>query len=579
MILKTSLNKLSPFWNMFVFTLRKNLGFTAAGTVLALILSPFYVLNNISAFENGHRGFGLVYDFDETFLIISSILAMGACAFMIIMMYINMSYMFSKSASDFFHAVPLRRGELLISRFLASFVSAAVPLLAGYIGLVSIVLAKYSILNFTDIGVICTSFLFALFMMLVCGVFSIFFIVCAGSIFDSIICFAAINLGLPVIVLLLTEICGDSLFGYVADYEGMVKYVNPFLYSIFSHVSAVYGNRKFFELWPTILCMAFTVLMGAAAIWLYKKRKSESAGKAYAFNFVPLIIGFIISFICFYILGSIFSDSYKWVEFWISGAVGSLLSGVIYNVVTNRGFKKIKQGIIVGLISVAAVFFVNYGIELDIMGYGSYIPNQNNIKNAVVRFEGVDIAIQDMSVITELQREIINANGVKDFDDYYASYMRQDMSFKYTLKNGDVVERRYDVPKTVASKQRLALIHNELPSMHIRWIERFEGASFEVTKDGRTAILTFAEAHKLILAYAEDLKLTEYTSFTDLDERYNFFGTKIKDKADDEEYYISENYYHTFTCDETFVNFKAALEEIGFEQRAVDNNDKTEYKD
>jgi len=38
-------NKFCPTFNMLLFTLRKNLGFTAVATVLALILSPFYIMN------------------------------------------------------------------------------------------------------------------------------------------------------------------------------------------------------------------------------------------------------------------------------------------------------------------------------------------------------------------------------------------------------------------------------------------------------------------------------------------------------------------------------------------------------
>ena len=40
---KISSNRFTPALNMFFFTLRKSLGFTAVATVLALILSPFYI--------------------------------------------------------------------------------------------------------------------------------------------------------------------------------------------------------------------------------------------------------------------------------------------------------------------------------------------------------------------------------------------------------------------------------------------------------------------------------------------------------------------------------------------------------
>ena len=73
---KISLNKSAI--SIFLFTLKKSLGFSAIGAVLAFLLSPVYMYNTIVDYVDRYKK--LIYNFEDLFTSFAIIAAVAATA-------------------------------------------------------------------------------------------------------------------------------------------------------------------------------------------------------------------------------------------------------------------------------------------------------------------------------------------------------------------------------------------------------------------------------------------------------------------------------------------------------------------
>ncbi len=518
---KTSLNK-SAF-NMFSFTLKKNLGFTLIASILALVLSPVYLYNTIKEYIESYDK--LIYNFSELFFIFSIVMAVAATAFLMVLLYINFSYLYKKSASDFFHALPMKRSTLLCVRFLGSFVAAIIPLTLSYIGAFSLTFLDYVS---ADRGIIIQIYLFTVAMMFMLGLFTLLFIVTAGGVFDSIIALLAVNVGIPIIALFISGLCRSHLYGF--DYSGdlepaILSYTTPFGYAIVRliYILAQDKTAPFFIWYKVLGTVAVTIALAAVVLLCYNRRKSEKVGGAYAFKIIPEIIGAIVSALGLFVMAYIFSSEPDEISFWIAGAVGAGVACVVYFLIINRGFKKVKNSLIVAAVALIALLITNLGIRFDIFGWEYKLPKTDEIASVTVRLHGEDIKVKNIPLAVELNREIIKGHNDKSYRD---NYIHDNFYFEYTLKNGETVTRRYDVERPVAEAQKLSLINQELSRQLLEDYNEFKklncqdwnidgyfyDADANYIGDFSTQI-SEENTEKLILAYIEDLKTIDLNYF------------------------------------------------------------------
>ncbi|MBQ0083181.1 MAG: hypothetical protein KBS52_00225, partial [Clostridiales bacterium] len=147
-------------FNLFLFTPRKNLGISLISSAIVLVFSPFLILqtiNNYLAYE-----FNYYYPFKDIYEAGAPLMAFAAAGIFVLLLFINFSYLYNKSASDTFHSMPIKRRELLLSRFFGAYVSALIPLTVGYIGFAA-VLAKSEVVG--SFRTILTGFLYTALAM------------------------------------------------------------------------------------------------------------------------------------------------------------------------------------------------------------------------------------------------------------------------------------------------------------------------------------------------------------------------------------------------------------------------------
>lgn len=567
-------NKFCPTFDMLLFTLRKNLGFTAVATALALILSPFYMMNLV---ENQLEYYVTEkLNFQEIFFPAAIILAVGATLFLVILLYINFSFLFSKSASDAFHSMPISRTKMLLSRFFASYISSLVPVIAAYIGFVAV---SFSPSVEANVSAIITAGLFTVFMMLFCGAFALLFIITAGTVFDSVVAFAALNVGLPVIVALICSMCEDNLYGVASiDYVYAWQYTSPFTFSLIKFLAFLEEPLMVnpFAWGTTVPVILLTAVIMIVSILLYHRRKCETAGTAYAYKFVPVIIGTVVSVICYFILGAIFANDRISVSFWIPGVIGAVLGAVIYNVVINRGFKNIKRAVAPVSIALVFIFTVTAGIALDVFGFEDYVPEKSDIANVNVNYRGMSMNFDDIELATDLHKLIVRDKPERSYRETYSDY--EYLHYTYTLRSGETVERRYFVPFTFATAEKAEIIKTELTNELERQFEEYGGNEFSL--DGNVAgkyinvTLNHAEGENLVRSYIADLKNADTRQL--FREEYNsidtihIYGSWADAKPDEYDYksFVSySSFSFSFRNDKEYINFQRALSEIDIEAR------------
>ncbi len=570
--------------NMFMFTAKKSLGFTAIATVLSLILSPFYIMSVLNDQSEGLTN-GYVDFFSDSFFPASVIVAIGTCAFLLVLLYINFSFLFNKSSSDAYHAMPITRAKLLITRFFASYICALVPLIAAYIGFV--VVAADPIIS-ADIFVMLKTGLFTAFMMLFCGAFTMLFIITSGTVFDSVVSFAVVNIGLPLIMFLILDMCETNLYGCVSlSYETYIQYISPFAYALISLLSFLTSPHTVncFAVLPSIAVALLTALLLLLSVILYKHRKSEKAGEAYAYKFMQYIIGTVVSIVCYFILGAIFANDRLEPFFWITGAIGAALGAVIYNAVTNRGFKKIRGAALSTVIALAVIFLATASVVFDFFGFENYVPKNNDIAEVSVTYRGMEMNMEDVTHATNIHKKIVAERPEENEyteSGIYNGKVNEWVHFNYKLKDGTTTQRSYRIPFKFAVDEKTKIINNDLVKALEEEFSSFKGDEFTLEgnfdkysdSDTRYVVtVTREEAESLIDAYIKDVSKAEAdVLFSD-----NYYDTPTlhihgsyvssQYMSGNNEYTEYDSFNFSFYCAEEYTHFQNALESIDMEAR------------
>ncbi len=586
---KISLNK-TPF-NIFTFTLKKNLGFSLVAAILAAMVSPVYLYTVITDYVENYDK--LIYNYENLFLTFAALMAIAATAFLMVLLYINFSYLYNRSASDYFHALPLKRSELLFARFSGSFVASLIPLTVGYIG-------TYA-LSFLDIvaadrTAIIGAYFFTVLMMAVLGLFTLLFIITAGGVFDSILSLLAVNIGIPIIVAFVYWLCETHLYGftYSGDYDtNIISHTTPFGYAIIKLVLCLYDpENPLFSALNVFAIIDMLALFGALNVIFYNRRKSEKLGGSYAFKSIPEIIGFIIAALGLFVMGYIFGEDAGEIAYWLAGVVGACLAAVVYSLIINRGFKKAKRAVIVGLIASAVLIITNFGIKLDIFGWKYNLPEVDEIESVTVETGGTNINVKNIQLAADFNRAI-----VREHDTNYSGGSTNYFRIAYVLKNGEIATRVYLVEDTIAKEYKDRLISEEYSRQVIEKFDNFKNKKVEEWKltgyiyekgeyKGRfEAVIDAAKTEELIYAYSEDLK-TYGSKYFDNYIKNSLSAVHIEgqvivkqDKTENldgtvTEYTDYENFVITVENYETFKNVKAVVDTIDFE---IDEYDAEKY--
>ena len=217
------------------------------------------------SFENGMTVFGVV--------LVSLICGLS-----------SFSYLNSKSRVDFHHSIPVRREKLFLVHYLDGILMPAIPYAVALIASVIVCAA-----NGVDMELLCGTAASA------CAFHLIYYILCYTTVVIASMLTGHLVVGffgsmvlmfyVPLAAVIVESFFNTFFLSYsYENYNGItesVSRISPVMEYI--HSISCYVDGK--PVWPAAgAAFLVSVILAAAALFLYRKRRSEAAGRAMAFG-------------------------------------------------------------------------------------------------------------------------------------------------------------------------------------------------------------------------------------------------------------------------------------------------------
>ncbi|QDP40592.1 DUF6449 domain-containing protein [Radiobacillus deserti] len=374
-------------------------------------------------------------------------------------------YLQVKSSADYIHSLPIKRSVLFNHQFMFGLVILVVPvLLTGLLseGLYTLLSVeeyiKGSIITWMSITIIINLFVFA-----TCTLVGIFTGISALQIVLTCILFF-----LPAGIVMLWMFNLDFfLFGYASTYtlSSDVQMLSPFT----RMMEIIYSSINW---WEFLIYAILAILFYLFSVYFYRKRKVEAANQAIAFIYLRPIFKYGVT-ICFMLLSGIyFGETQGDIGWLIFGyVVGAIFGYIIAEIVLLKTWRVFHR--LLHLVPFTIVMFViGLFIHLDVFGYESKIPEEENIQkvyfgeslyeyqeNQVDYYanEYKDPQSIDIPGKPNMFEERRNIKHILDFHKAIIENQSsleglrygegiQNVAFVYELENGDKVIREYDIP-------------------------------------------------------------------------------------------------------------------------------------
>ena len=325
--------------------------------------------------------------------------------FLVVFSVTSFGYMHRRRSVDLFHALPVRRTPLLLGNLAAGYtvlvlVVVVNSLLCGIIGLALGAEAPFTFpWLLAGIG-------YQLLLLAAALVLTLFLLVASGTVVNAVLSGILLCLGWPVLcycgamiiqmtlpgsTLAVSAPVATALVPYLAIFLPFLTYdpvdVISSLASVISSVSNAYGLNGSYHVSPlaVVWWCGFTVLLLAASILIYRRRKSECAENHFSFPVLRIAIQFLVSAAfglgCGLVFGEVLQQN--WV-FFLAVVVGSAVAHTVSQILWAKGVRNFKKSLPVygTLVVCLCVFFV--GLATGGLGYVTRIPNPTQVRSVTL---------------------------------------------------------------------------------------------------------------------------------------------------------------------------------------------------
>ena len=394
------------------------------------------------------------------------------------------SYLYSSRSAGFFHALPVRREGLFLTSVASGLSFAMLPTLAVFL-LTLVCEAALGCLWIGPLGMwLAMSLLMELFFFSAAAFCAMFTgHILAMPVFSLVFNFLAIG-----VAALLDAVLSLFVFGY-STFDGLYTFgawLSPAMKLSQGGVRFFYdetGNFQRFAfqgLGPALVFAFAGVVLLVLALLLYRRRQLESAGDVVSVPWVRPVFKYGMGFCCalaggilLYQFFSVLSQSI-WLFLalaLIAGMVGYFAAQMLLSK-SFRVFRRYWPGCL-GLC--AALFLLTAGVEMDVTGYQSRVPDPEDVASVTVDLRsspsddahtsspsGEDPAL--IQAVTGLHQSILDDHRSFPVDwsgqEYYGaweevpategSYLGEvetasetDVRIDYVLSDGSTLSRRY----------------------------------------------------------------------------------------------------------------------------------------
>ena len=396
-------------------------------------------------------------------------------------------YMHMKRSVDLFHSLPVRRSAMLLGRILAGLTALYIPL-ALNVGIASLIALCFNIENKGgQIGDLFVQMLGLMLVLAAAFLFCVLMAVCTGTTLDMVLSVIGVNIAYPILVYSSVYLVSCLLPGFnmtVNLDNTLLVALAPFV-GIFLHAS----DAPTFFVWWAILA----VFLLLSSVYLYRRRKSESAENTFAFQIPKGLIRFLITAVGGFGLGFIlFWYNSSTANFLIGLLLGSLAAHVVVEAIYSRGFSRMKRSF-AGYAVFLGAFIVFYGVvATGAFGYVDRIPAIEDIES--VSFEDntyyqefgsdhFDIQGEQYENLASVKPEICQVENVEKVLEFHRSvveFQKQagfpfrmsqgggiQYQIVYHLKDGSTFQREYqwspfNTPNAEENSQRLQQLSSDI---------------------------------------------------------------------------------------------------------------------
>ena len=484
MTLKTSSNRtINEFWQTYRWALKKSRGMAALLLLLIFIVLPMILLLSVpnwfrAALEMVSNKSYIGQQTVEQIVArnFSSFLggmipvAMALVLFFSLILCVQLfSYMQNKRSVDLFHALPVGRTPMLLGRWCAGLTVLAVPTLVNFL-IVEIIRSAYGIMVPAGFKPPLVQMLWVLLMGAAAFTFCMFMAVCSGTTLDTVLSILGVNAGYPVMIL-----CGLSLAAMILpglnfewrSYLAVITAFSPFSAGV---VALVNNLSTGFLLWWIFM----TLVLLAGSLFLYGKRRSETAEDNFSFPLPKIIIRFILTAVGGLALGLILNGATG--GFLIGIIAGSVIAHVVVEAIYSRGFSQMKRSLKwYGVYAAAFVLF--YGVlATGFFGYDTRVPNADDVTSVTVAAGRLNetsgggcnvIYSEDNRMVKDIRPVLTDKNNIQtviDTQKKFVELSRADrfpylpktvagnlLTITYQLKDGRTFARNYNYISNVGN--------------------------------------------------------------------------------------------------------------------------------
>lgn len=490
-------------------------------------------------------------------------------------------YLQSRKKVDFYHSIPVRRETLFAFSYLNGILIYLIPYVMNVI-LTFVMLTFNRKMSFEVFQTALSGIGYHLLFFCLIYTVVVIAVMLTGNFVISCFGTAALLLYVPVLnevrVTYFSTFFSNYYRFYQNDYH-LLQLLNPIEAYVSTMQKLQVGNYEGI-VGRVLSVFLFTVLLILCAVFLYKKRPSEAAGKAMSFGISQGIIKFMLVIPISLFGGMLFRNftnrsSAGW---FIFGLVFALLIAyavveIIYNFDIRCAFRYKKQMLsCAGIVAIIACVF-----WFDLLNYDTYLPKKDKIESMSVAVSGLDENIRYLdqdrynyryshNILYQLKNmELTEFDAAYEMAQYGAKnnalidFQEKNIEYyiKFTLKSGREIYRKYRMPnagsydmiKKVYDNKAFKEAHFPIDILKAEEITDVYGRN----KFGMTDFsLSDAKERQLLQLYKEDLYQLS------LEDRLNInpLGTIYFDSI-----YYGVNYYIFPGFDKTI----AFLQEHGFD--------------
>ncbi|MCI1965696.1 MAG: hypothetical protein LKJ17_06150 [Oscillospiraceae bacterium] len=465
----SSLNGSRQFSQIYLWSLRKNIGMAALHALLLFLVNPLILLislsgqkssmeldSHLTAAEKAERFSEYYSSFvDHMAPFLAMFVVLVFCAVLCVNLF---SYLQNKRSVDLLHALPVRRESMLLGRWFAGITVLFVPVLLDCLSM-WIISAAYGIPAAASMQTLFLQMLWVLLMGAAAFTFCVFMMLCTGTTLDAVLSALGINGGYPLLIICVYTVAGLLLPGFngedVFQHLGILTAFAPFAAGIFATID---GQSVWLALW----WLAVTLLLLAGSILLYRRRRSETAEDNFAIPLPKIAVRFLLTAAGGLGFGLILNTS-SMSGFFFGVLFGSFATHVVVEAVYSRGFRYMKKSMMWYGIFVV-MFIACYGVLCTgLFGYDTRVPNASEVESvSVIPYYSGDHSTQIVddhwNQIAELTPTIRDSENIKTvvnlqqniIQKYRSRYpyrlknhMGGGLTFSYKLKNGKVMTRVY----------------------------------------------------------------------------------------------------------------------------------------